>query len=96
MAQSVLKQRTVYQCEFALRKYPNRACGLDGESFDHSQDECHHPLTLADAKLFAKAFEMLACLKRILNLSFMDVSLRERVEAMRVNARAILHEIEGG
>lgn len=56
---------TVYQCSFAKKEAPDRACGIDGESFDYSREECHHPLTLEQAKLFAAAPELLEALRDI-------------------------------
>ena len=53
----------VYQCSSCP---PEEACGLDGESFDRSYDECHHPLTLEKARLYAAADEMYAALKDVM------------------------------
>lgn len=36
----------IYRCSYCP---PDRACGLD-EKFDHSYDECHHPLDIEQAK----------------------------------------------
>ena len=47
----------VYQCSSCP---PEEACGLDGESFDRSYDECHHPLTLEKARLYAAAADLYA------------------------------------
>ncbi len=49
---------TVYRCSY-VDEYGaepgTRACGLNGESFDYSRDECHHPLPLVDATFIAAA-----------------------------------------
>ena len=47
----------VYQCSHCP---PDEACGLDGESFDCSRDECHHPLTLEMARKFAAVDDLIA------------------------------------
>lgn len=48
---------TIYRCQFAdeLGAPGEVACGFNGESLDMSRDECHHPLTMADAELVIKA-----------------------------------------
>lgn len=40
---------SVYQCESCKEDEPNSACGVNGEKFDHSRDECHHPLSIEKA-----------------------------------------------
>jgi hypothetical protein len=41
----------VYRCSYAE---DGRACGLGGETYDRSHDECHHPLDLEFAEELAK------------------------------------------
>lgn len=43
---------TVYRCQFANDQ---EACGLNGESFDASYDECHHTLNYDDATFVIEA-----------------------------------------
>lgn len=45
----------VYRCCFCATDWHGKdsACGFNGESYDHSYDECHHPMLLKDAELFA-------------------------------------------
>ena len=51
----------LYVCSFADQDTRGtRACGLNGQSFDYSTDECHHPLTRADGVLIASAPDLLA------------------------------------
>lgn len=47
-----------YQCSFANEygdKSDPEGCGLNGESFDCSYEECHHPLLLRDLIFIANA-----------------------------------------
>lgn len=48
---------TVYRCQFVDEiGQPNQvACGFNGASLDCSRDECHHPLSLADAEFVVEA-----------------------------------------
>jgi hypothetical protein len=57
---------TVYRCQFVdeYEAQPLLACGINGASFDASRDECHHVLTLADARLIAAAPELLEACKK--------------------------------
>ena len=71
----------VYQCSYCP---PDLACGLDGESFDCSHDECHHPLTLDDARLYAAAPDLLEVCKTIVQLGksrYHDLGIDKMVEA---------------
>ena len=55
---------TVYQC--ACMHDGERlewACGyIEGDSLDHSYDECHHPLPIGDAEFIAAAREAVPAL----------------------------------
>lgn len=39
----------VFKCSFS-NEDPDSACGLNGQNFDCSYDECHHPVPLTDAQ----------------------------------------------
>ncbi len=42
---------TVYQCQFCKDDTNNEsACGFNGSSLDASYDECHHTLSIEDAR----------------------------------------------
>jgi hypothetical protein len=71
----------VYQCPSCP---PDEACGLDGHTFDHSYDECHHPLTLEEARLYAAASDLLEACKTIVQLGksrYHDLGIDKMVEA---------------
>lgn len=47
----------IYRCSYVdeTGERDKRACGFGDESLDWSRDECHHPLSLADAELIIRA-----------------------------------------
>jgi len=93
----------VFACEFADGDTGgSRACGIDGVSFDSSREECHHPLTMEDARLFAAARELLAALRDSLRwiakvAADHDDDLILHGQAMRAHdkARAVIRKAEG-
>lgn len=73
---------TVYRCDYCE---PETACGLNGTPFDCANDECHHPLDLADAEFIVRACnshdDLLAALKGLASLvqkQVKDVPLSSR------------------
>lgn len=60
---------TVFQCSFAKQEDITSACGFNGETLDMSHDECHHPLSLANAAFIVRAVnsheELLAWIKSV-------------------------------
>jgi hypothetical protein len=48
---------TVYQCQSCPE---GEACGFDGETYDQSYDECHHPMDLGFAQRLADCFNTCA------------------------------------
>jgi len=51
-----MRRLTVYQCSDCEKYAKDRACGFNGECLDWSNDECHHPLYLDEARRMAAAW----------------------------------------
>ena len=84
-----------FACEFASRDTGgSRACGIDGVSFDSSREECHHPLTMEDARLYAAAPELLAALWAIVRIT--DGSQPKDYPGALMVARAAIRKAEEG
>ena len=45
----------VYQCDGCPK---HEACGFNGEGYDCSRDECHHPLSLETANEMARRWNL--------------------------------------
>ena len=85
----------VFACEFADGDTGgSRACGIDGVSFDSSREECHHPLTMEDARLYAAAPELLAALWAIVRIT--DGSQPKDSPGALMVARAAIRKAEEG
>lgn len=70
---------TVHRCSYVdeIGEPGVSACGLNGDSFDCSYDECHHPLALADAEFMAAARTALPQLLAALEEAEADSERRE-------------------
>lgn len=59
----------VYRCSYCE---DGKACGFDGEGYDHSHDECHHPFSLDEARRIA------ACWNYCISISTEELERRVR------------------
>ena len=86
----------VYTCAFADKDTKGkRACGLNGQTFDCSRDECHHPLDIEDARLMAAAPELLeACKEALFTLTDTTAYDSDRGVTLRM-LRAAIAKAEG-